>query len=204
MPTPCPAGGLAQGHGIGHVDITDSSTLRAAAEQIGASHGGRVHILVNSAGHTKAVSAADLDGLGDTLIDEIPVSNFRGVFATMRFFAPLLKASGDGLNINISSMASFTGAGSHLSYAAAKAGIGLVGLALARALAPAVHVISVSPGFVDTGFVPGRGADFNAMAAVTMPLRRVGTADDVAWRPWQPGWQHRPPFTECSGRETPA
>jgi NAD(P)-dependent dehydrogenase (short-subunit alcohol dehydrogenase family) len=173
-------GGLAQGHGAVHADITDSSTLRAAAEQIGASHGGMLHILVNSAGHTKAVPAADLEGLSDTLIDEILVSNFRGVFATMRAFAPLLKASGDGLIVNISSIAGFTGTGSNLAYAAAKAGIDLVGEALARALAPAVRVISVSPGVVDTGFVPGRGADFNAKAAATMPLRRVGTADDVA------------------------
>jgi NAD(P)-dependent dehydrogenase (short-subunit alcohol dehydrogenase family) len=173
-------GGLGQGHAAVHADITDSATLRAAAAQIGAAHGGAVHILVNSAGHTKAVPAADLEGLTDELIDEILASNFRGVFATMRAFAPLLKASGDGLIVNISSIAGFTGTGSNLAYSAAKAGIDLVGDALARALAPAVRVISVSPGVVDSRFVPGRGADFNAKAAATMPLRRVGTADDVA------------------------
>ena len=49
-------------------------------------------------------------------------ANFRGVFATIRAFAPLLKASGDGLIVNISSIAGFTGAGSNLAYVAAKAG----------------------------------------------------------------------------------
>lgn len=168
------------GHRAIRADITDSATLKAAAEQVAAAYGGAVHILINSAGHTKAVAAADLDGLTDELIDDILRANFRGVFATIRAFAPLLKASGDGLIVNISSIAGFTGTGSNLAYVAAKAGVDVVGDALARALAPAVRVISVSPGVVDSSFVPGRGPDFNAKAAASMPLRRVGTVDDVA------------------------
>jgi 3-oxoacyl-[acyl-carrier protein] reductase len=168
------------GHRALQADITDSATLRAAAAQVAQWHGGVVHILVNSAGHTRAVPAADLEGLHDELIDDILRANFRGVFATIRAFAPLLQASGDGLIVNISSIAGFTGAGSNLAYVAAKAGIDVVGDALARALAPQVRVIAVSPGVVDSSFVPGRGPDFNAKAAASMPLRRVGTADDVA------------------------
>jgi 3-oxoacyl-[acyl-carrier protein] reductase len=167
------------GHLLLAADIADSTSLQRAAAQVGERYGA-VHILVNSAGHTRAVPAADLEALNDALIDEMLQVNFRGVFATIRAFAPLLKASGDGLIVNISSIAGFTGSGSNLAYVAAKAGIDVVGDALARALAPQVRVISVSPGVVDTGFVPGRGADFNAKAAATMPLRRVGTADDVA------------------------
>ncbi len=161
-------------------DITDSASLRAAAAAVAAQCGGMAHILVNSAGHTKAVPPGDLEGLTDELIDDILRVNFRGVFATIRAFAPLLQASGDGLIVNISSIAGFTGSGSNLAYSAAKAGIDVVGDALARALAPAVRVISVSPGVVDSSFVPGRGPEFNAKAAASMPLRRVGTVDDVA------------------------
>jgi 3-oxoacyl-[acyl-carrier protein] reductase len=51
---------------------------------------------------------------------------------------------------------------------------------LGRALAPEVRVMGVAPGAVDTGFVPGRGADFNTKAATTTPLKRIATADDVA------------------------
>ena len=51
---------------------------------------------------------------------------------------------------------------------------------LARALAPAVRVMAVSPGVVDTGFVPGRDAAANAKIAPSIPLKRVATADDVA------------------------
>src|SRR5690606_25627224 len=86
----------------------------------------------------------------------------------------------DGLVVNISSIAAFTGTGSNLAYVAAKAGLDVVGDALAKALAPAVRVVSVSAGVVASGFVPGRGADFNAKTASTTPLGRIGQPDDVA------------------------
>lgn len=167
------------GHAAISAEMLDSHSLQAAAAQV-QERFGNVHILVNTAGRTQPVPAADLDALSDELIDDMLRVNFRGVIATIRAFVPLLKASGDGLIVNISSIAGFTGSGSNLAYVAAKAGIDVVGDSLARVLAPSVRVLTVSPGVVDTAFVPGRGADFNQKASATMPLRRVGTADDVA------------------------
>ncbi len=167
------------GHFALAAPVTDSAALRAAAAAV-AERCGAVHLLVNSAGHTRAIAPADLEALDDETIDDMLQVNFRGVLATIRAFLPVLKASGDALIVNISSIAAFTGTGSNLAYVAAKAGVDVVGDALARALAPSIRVLSVSPGVVDTGFVPGRGADFNAKAAASIPLRRVGTADDVA------------------------
>ena len=159
--------------------ITDSDSLARAAQVVSARLG-KLDVLVNTAGFTKPVPAADLDALTDELIDSIFQANWRGVFATIRAFAPLLKASGDGLIVNVSSIAAFTGTGSNLAYVASKAGIDVMGKALARALAPDVRVLTVSPGVVDSGFVPGRGADFNAKAGAATPLKRIGTPDDVA------------------------
>jgi 3-oxoacyl-[acyl-carrier protein] reductase len=167
------------GHSAVQLQVTDSATLRRAADEIAARHGA-VHILVNSAGYTQPVPAADLEALSDELIDDMLRVNFRGVIATVRAFLPLLQRSGDGLVVNISSIAAFTGVGSNLAYVAAKAGVDVVGDALAKALAPQVRVVSVSPGVVNTSFVPGRGPDFNDKAAATIPLKRIGTADDVA------------------------
>lgn len=170
-------------HGTGHLtfkaSVTDSASLKAVADQV-ATQCGVVHILINSAGYTQAVPAHDLEALTDDLIDDILKVNFRGVMATIRSFMPLLKKSEDGLIVNISSIAGFTGTGSNLAYVAAKASIDVVGDALAKAFAPFVRVISVSPGVVDSTFVPGRGADFNEKVAATIPLRRIGTVDDVA------------------------
>ena len=159
--------------------ITDSASLARAAGEV-ASHVNAVDVLVNTAGFTRPVPAADLQGLTDEIIDEIFAANWRGVFATIRAFHPLLAASGDGLIVNVSSISAFTGTGSNLAYVAAKAGIDVLGKALARALAPAVRVLTVSPGVVESTFVPGRGADFNAKAAATTPLKRIGQPEDVA------------------------
>lgn len=175
--------GLPSPAGVPHqalrADIVDSASLRAAAAHA-QKHIGRCDILVNSAGHTRPVAAADLEALDDDLIDEMLRANLRGPIATIRAFAPLLKVSGDGLVVNISSIAGFTGVGSNLAYAAAKAGLDLVGDALARSLAPQVRVVSVSPGAVESSFVPGRGAEFAARMAETTPLGRIGVPDDVA------------------------
>jgi NAD(P)-dependent dehydrogenase (short-subunit alcohol dehydrogenase family) len=159
--------------------ITDSASLARAAEVVRARLG-KLDVLVNTAGFTKPVAAGDLDALTDELIDSIFQANWRGVFATIRAFAPLLKASGDGLIVNVSSIAAFTGSGSNLAYVASKAGVDVMGKSLARVLAPEVRVLTVSPGVVDSAFVPGRGADFNTKAAAATPLKRIGTPDDVA------------------------
>ena len=160
--------------------ITESAELARAAGEVKARCPDGIHILVNTAGFTKPVPANDLGALTDELIDEIFAANWRGVFATIRAFHPLLKASGDGLIVNLSSIAGFTGTGSNLAYAASKAGIDVLGKGLARALAPEVRVLTLSPGVVESAFVPGRGADFNAKAAASTPLKRIGQPEDVA------------------------
>jgi NAD(P)-dependent dehydrogenase (short-subunit alcohol dehydrogenase family) len=92
----------------------------------------------------------------------------------------MLKASGDGLIVSVSSLAGLNGGGSSIVYGATKAGIDVMTKSLARALAPEVRVLAVSPGAVNTNFVPGRGAAFNEKAAASTPLRRVAEAEDVA------------------------
>ncbi|MCM3082219.1 SDR family oxidoreductase, partial [Brevibacillus invocatus] len=122
----------------------------------------------------------DLEALDDELIDRMFAVNWRGQFATIRTLAPLLRASGDGLVVSLSSIAATTGVGSSIAYCATKAGIDVMTKALARVLAPEVRVLAVSPGVVDTAFVPNRGADFNDKVAASTPLRRIADADDVA------------------------
>lgn len=170
---------LGDGHAAYPADVADTASLIALREIVQARHG-RLDILVNAAGFTKAVAHADLDGLTDELIDRMLQVNWRGQFATIRTFAPMLKATGDGLIVSISSIAGFTGVGSSIAYCAAKAGIDVMTKALARALAPQVRVLAVSPGVVDTAFVPGRGADFNDKVSASTPLKRIGEADDIA------------------------
>ena len=173
------AGLPGDGHAAFPADVGETATLLALRNSVMAAFG-RLDILINSAGFTKPVPHADLEALDDDLIDRMFQVNWRGQFATVRIFAPLLKASGDGLIVSLSSIAGSNGVGSSIAYCAVKAGIDVMTKSLARALAPEVRVMAVSPGVVDTGFVPGRGPDFNAKVSATIPLKRIATADDVA------------------------
>jgi 3-oxoacyl-[acyl-carrier protein] reductase len=168
-----------EGHAALACDVADTATLLGLRNQIAARYG-RLDILVNTSGFTKAVPHGDLDGLTDDLIDRMFVVNWRGQFAAIRTFAPMLKASGNGLIVSVSSIAGMNGIGSSIVYGATKAGIDVMTKSLARVLAPEVRVLGVSPGAVDTNFVPGRGADFNTKAAAANPLKRIATAEDVA------------------------
>jgi 3-oxoacyl-[acyl-carrier protein] reductase len=168
-----------EGHLAMTASVTNSAALTEAARAI-QERAGSASILVNCAGFTKPVPPADLDGLTDDLIDDVFEVNWRGTFAAIRAFVPQMRTTGDSVIVNVSSIAAFTGIGSNLAYAAAKAGTDALTKALARTLAPAVRVLAVSPGVVDTAFVPGRDAAFNERTGATIPLRRVGTADDVA------------------------
>jgi 3-oxoacyl-[acyl-carrier protein] reductase len=167
------------GHAAAVATVTDSASLAALAADVRARYG-RADVLVNASGFTQPVRHADLDALTDTLIDEIMQVNWRGPFAAIRAFRALLDESGDGLVVNVSSIAGTTGNGSNVAYCAAKAGLDVMALSLGRALAPRIRVLNVSPGVVDTPFVPGRGSDFNEKAAATTPLGRIGAPDDVA------------------------
>lgn len=168
-----------EGHGAVLASIEDSASLKRAAEEV-ARQWGRADVLVNTAGMTQPVPHKDLDALSDDLIDAIFISNWRGPFATIRAFAPLLRASGKGLIVNVSSIAATTGVGSNVAYCAAKAGLDVMAVSLGRALAPEIRVINVSPGVVETSFVPGRDQAWNEQQARTTPLKRIGSPDDIA------------------------
>lgn len=160
-------------------DVADTPSLIALRDTIERDFG-RLDILVNSAGYTVPIKHSDLDALTDDLIDRMFEVNWRGQFATIRTFAPMLKASGDGLVVSLSSIAGATGVGSSIAYCATKAGIDVMTKSLARSLAPEIRVLAVAPGVVDTEFVAGRGADFNAKVSQTIPVGRVASAEDVA------------------------
>jgi 3-oxoacyl-[acyl-carrier protein] reductase len=168
-----------EGHAAFAADVADTASLLALRDVLKQRYG-RLDILVNAAGFTKPVPHADLEALDDDLIDRMFQVNWRGQFAAIRTFAPMLKEHDDGLIVSISSIAAFTGIGSSIAYCAAKAGIDVMTKALARALAPKVRVLAVSPGVVETGFVPGRGPDFNEKTAASTPLKRIATPDDIA------------------------
>jgi len=167
------------GHRAMRIPMDDSAQIRDAAAAV-QNEFGRADILVNSAGFTRMIAHPDLDALDDDLIDAILTANVRGPFSMIRAFAPLLRQSGDGVIVNISSIAASYGTGSNIIYGASKAALDTMSIALARVLGPEIRVVCVSPGVVNTGFVPGRTQEMMDKAAAATPLKRAVEADDVA------------------------
>jgi 3-oxoacyl-[acyl-carrier protein] reductase len=170
------------GHSARPVPVTDSAALTALAAQI-ASDYGRCDVLVNCAGITRFVPHADLDALDDQLIDAILATNVRGAFAAVRAFRVLLDKSplpGGGVIVNISSIAAEIAMGSNVMYCASKAALDNMTKSLARALAPRIRVVSVSPGLVDTEFVKALDPSWRDEQASRAPLARLATPQEVA------------------------
>ncbi len=173
-------GGLAgDGHTAMHLPLEDTAQIRRVAAAVRDRYG-RADILVNSAGFTRMVPHHDLEALDDDLIDQVLTANVRGPFATIRAFVPLLRESGDGVIVNVSSGAAQSGGGSSIIYGASKAALNTMSLSLARVLGPEIRVVVVAPGMVHTGFVPGRTEEMMAKAALATPLKRTIEAEDVA------------------------
>jgi len=158
--------------------VDDSDAQAALATAVRDKYS-RLDILVNNAGISKGVAHADLDGLDDELIDRIFRVNWRGAFASIRALAPLMSAEG-GVIINISSIAGRTGVGSNVAYCASKAAMDSMTRSLARALAPQIRVLSVSPGWVDGDYARSMAGALIAEQEAKTPLGRIAEAEDVA------------------------
>ncbi len=141
---------------------------------------GKLDLLVNNAGITRFVPHDDLWGLDDALIDQIFRTNWRGAFACTRAFRDLLEVDGGGVVVNISSIAGVSGQGSNVAYCASKAALDSMTRSLARALAPDIRVLSVSPGLTEGRYTAQLSATWSQQQAEKTPLRRLAEADDVA------------------------
>lgn len=162
-------------------DDADCKKLAAEAE----AKWGRIDALVNNAGVTKFCPADDLDGLDGEDFQRVMGINVVGTFQMTRACAPALKKSPFGSVLNISSQAGFSGLGSSIAYAASKAAINNMTLALARSLAPEIRVNALCPGFVNTRWVKGNMDDdtyqrFQQHINEMTPLGRMTEAEEVA------------------------
>ena len=166
-------------HMVIQTSVTNSVALANLASKIEQRYG-RLDILVNNAGITRVVPHNNLDALDDQLIDDIFRTNWRGALACIRAFRKLLAANGNGLVANISSIAGRTAVGSNVAYCASKAALDSMTLSLARALAPEIRVVSVSPGWVDGEYAKRADPAYLHEQIERTPLGRIARPEDVA------------------------
>lgn len=161
-------------------DVTDPVAVVRMVEQAQGEFG-RVDILVNDAAFNKTIAFSDLDGLTHKLWNHILTTNLTGAFNCIKAVAPLMKAQSRGRIINISSGAGVAPRGSSIAYAVSKAGMIHLTKCMAVALAPAVTVNCVAPGFMEgTRMSANRPAEYVATVADMTLLRHAVNKDDVA------------------------
>lgn len=164
-------------------DVTDDEECRRIVGRVHDAWG-QLDVLVNSAGTTRVVDAADLDAITVDDFDAVFSVNCRAVFQMIRAARAMLEAS-RGSVVNISSHAGMSGYGSSLAYAASKGALNTLTLGLARAMAPAIRVNAVCPGFVHTDWLKDR-IDSDTWRALqtklpeTSPLKVAVEANHVA------------------------
>ena len=129
-------------------DVSEDAAVRrmvAACEQ----KFGRLDVLVNAAGTTHFSAPEDLDAITDEVWNRIFNVNVHGTFLATRAAAPLLKRSGQGAVVNVSSIAGLRPGPQAIPYAASKAAVVTMTLSFARILAPEVRVNAVAPGWME-------------------------------------------------------
>ena len=147
------------------MDVTDAGSIESAIAGVLSRHG-RIDILVNNAGITR-----------DTLMlrmkredwDAVLQTNLTGAYACAQAV------------INITSVVGQAGNAGQANYAASKAG--LIGFTKALALEVAsrnITVNAVAPGLIDTDMTRAIAAGAHEEWAAKIPLKRLGTPDDVA------------------------
>ncbi len=133
---------------------------------------GRLDILVNNAG---IFFPAKFEQLTEDQWDTILDTNLKSQFLCAQAAAPLLKRTGRGRIINLSSLGGLLAWPLYTHYCVSKAGVIMLTRCLARALAPEITVNSVAPGTIS---FPGEPPDEDYVRRA--PLRKTGTAEDIA------------------------
>ena len=140
---------------------------------------GRLDILVNNAGFTSVIPHADLDGVTEEVFRRIIDVNIFGTWYLSRAAVPVLKETGSGNIVNISSIAGLRPVGSSIPYSISKAGVNQMTRLMANVLGPEVRVNAVAPGLVETPWTESWDT-LHAAVAARSPMKRSATAEDCA------------------------
>ena len=159
------------------LDLASDDSIKTAFTAT-AKEFGRIDILVNNAGITR-------DGLALRMKKDdwsaVLETNLTGAYRAIQQVLQGMMRERWGRIINISSVVGEAGNAGQANYAASKAG--LIGLTKSMAQEMAsrqITVNAVAPGFIDTDMTSGLAPELKGRVIESIPLRRLGTAAEVA------------------------
>lgn len=157
------------------LDVTDPLQWREAVTQCSA--WGPLNGLVNNAGIFEPASIASTDvALFERHMRINQLGTFLGMQAVVEALTP-----GGGSIVNISSTAGLRGIAQAIAYTGSKWAVRGMTKAAARELGPLnIRVNSVHPGLIDTDMLKVRDWAENLAQTQTQPIKRLGTAQEVA------------------------
>ena len=158
-------------------DVSDFEVSKKTCEKIVADFGS-IDILVNNAGIIR-------DGLllrmSEDDFDAVINVNLKGAFNMTKHLSRSIMKSGAGRIINISSVSGIMGNAGQANYSASKAGvIGLTKTTAKEFAGKNVTCNAIAPGFIATDMTADLPQAVKENADATIPLKRMGTADEVA------------------------
>jgi 3-oxoacyl-[acyl-carrier protein] reductase len=157
--------------------VTDPAQVAAmVAEAIAGL--GKVDILVNNAGITRDRTMRKLSHEDWGAVLDV---NLTGSFNCAKAVLEHMLERGSGRIISLSSVVGLMGNFGQANYAASKAGLIGFSKALAREVArKGITVNCLAPGFHDTEMTQAIPDDVKAQILATIPLAKMGTAEDIA------------------------
>ena len=163
-----------------HLDVTIEDEWRNAVEFALQTYG-RLDILINNAAIYKRTPIVDTDVEEWREIMEV---NSTGVFLGTKHAILAMQRSGGGSIINISSTAGLIGSARGSAYGASKGSVRLFTKYTAiQHATEGIRANSIHPGPIDTVMIADNLAtpEARAESEARVPLRRIGTAMDVAY-----------------------
>jgi NAD(P)-dependent dehydrogenase (short-subunit alcohol dehydrogenase family) len=138
---------------------------------------GRIDVLVNNAGMSPLYER--LTAVSEQDWDKVIGVNLKGPFRLSALVGERMAAGKGGSIINISSTGAVRPTADIVPYAAAKAGVNAITIALADAFGPKVRVNAIMPGPFLTSIAKNWDMDVLAERTETFPLRRAGEAREI-------------------------
>lgn len=158
-------------------DISDESFVKQMIKETKKTFK-KIDILVNNAGMTKDNL---LIRMTEEDFDSTYTVNLKGTFFTSKEVAKVMLKQRSGHIINISSVVGTVGNVGQANYAASKAGVIGFTKSIAKELAPrGVVANAIAPGFIESDMTNGLTDEIKEQALKSIPLKRLGTAEEVA------------------------